>query len=236
MEKIEIRKSIIKNCGKKIGKSCNTESNIYLLYNEVVKIINFNLIEQREEIILNFALNNIEHCTEITKMLYENNKFYGFSMIYYDEYKLLSRCLGKINLVNKKIYCHQLIETYKNIKEKLGVLYYDFHSNNIMIKNNDLILLDIDSCIDYNIVNEKLSMEYLLQMVLQIIFDCSLDGIGYGFLSKEKRKQINDILFHNEIFNFEKQNINEIDESIEDINNKKINQIKKQIPNSLLYK
>lgn len=228
----EIRKTTITKY-KKLYSGISTESSLYLVYDRLYKILNSNIIENREEIINRFINNNINGCSKIYDALYDNNKFYGYSMQYYEDYSILDKKMGKLNYEQKKQICQELIRIYTEIKDKLGILYYDFHEFNVLIKNEKIVLIDLDSCLENNRNNIILCEGYLSEFILTILFDINPSFIN--LLGEKGKVGIYTKLFEDLDFTYGSiTNINELSEYIATISKKEIKQKKLELPKNAI--
>lgn len=218
----------IKN-GKKISNSLTNE--LYLYNNILYKIFN-NLFDiEKKELLLKKLYNNpIKDCSNIYNFLYED-ELIGYGMEYYNNYIPLKK-IKKIPFEYKKIYAHKLIEIYNKLKE-LGYIYYDFHGDNILVNKDELKLIDIDNCLLNNEFNNKLGTRILSEMIVSILFDCKFFDYQVYFYKDEQEKII-DILFSGLNDGYNKINLNELNNYIEDLTKKDIKIIKKYLPKNIL--
>jgi len=212
--------------------SCKDIVEFYLNKNEIFKVIYSIDYEEKIKTISKFN-QSIKNCIIVNKININQEKKYGYySMKYLYDYKTLSKVLGKLSLKKKKIYCYKLIEAYLEIR-KLNLVYYDFHEKNILVKNNDLLLIDLDSCLKLNKENEKLSLKYLTELIIVILYDFKMNFGIFSYLLKDEREKILHILYgemyENDI------TLGLLCDYIENISKKEIKQKQKQISKKLLY-
>ena len=108
-------------------------------------------------------LEMINHPYAVTPkfLLFDKNKFTGYAMDSYIDYKTLDK--NNINSFNeRKDILIELIRLI-NYFENNNFIYYDFHEKNILYKNNDIKLIDLDSGIfkeEINNLNYESTFKY----------------------------------------------------------------------------
>lgn len=218
--------------GVKIYQSLSNKTEIYLYNNILYKLFNdHSQIESRERILNILHKNPIKECPKIYSLLYEGD-LKGYGMEYLKKYKTL-RKTKNINCDLKKEYCHKIIKIYEYFK-KLGFIYYDFHTLNVLVNKNDLKLIDIDSVLMYSNEKDITGKKYLNELVLSILYDCIFFDYQIYF-DKKERYDIQEILCSDLSYSLNKVgSLEELDYYIDTINNKKIKEMKKKLPKGVL--
>ena len=218
--------------GVRISKGIATSAELYLYKDVLYKLFNDSKeLEIKEEVLSTLHKLPINGCSNIYSLIYDK-ELKGYGMEYYEDYKVLKK-VRKISFNLKKEYCHKLIEIYKNLKE-LGFIYYDFHTQNILVNSDDLKLIDIDSCLNITKENEILGSRYLNELVLSIVFDTYFFEYMIYF-SKQTRKEIQEILYSGLSYDYnEKGSLDELDYYIQNIEKRDIKDLKKRLPKNIL--
>lgn len=224
MENIkEIKKGI------RISKTTATEANLYLYNNTLYKIFNSEIMDlgTREDILNTLYNHPIEGCARIESLLY-GSSLLGYGMEYYDNFITLNKT-KKIPLELRKEYSHKLIDIYRKLSEA-GYIYYDFHKQNILVNEEDLKLIDIDSCLYNSHENNALGMRYLNEIVLSILFDTNFFEYQV-YYTKCERKCFCDILYSGLSYEYcENGSLDELDDYIDSLEEKDIKMITKKLP------
>lgn len=176
----------IKNYNKftEINPSSNNESKLYKSNDELIKIIYDSFLdENRKQNIL--LLENIKHpnCVTPNYAVSKNGKdINGYAMDYLEGYINLSKYNNKkLSFRERKKIAHKICQILNDLKE-YEFSYIDVHSDNFMIKNNDIQLVDMDSgkfkslCKDdsYNFRCEYVT-NYISELCYQILLGTNID-------------------------------------------------------------
>ena len=120
-------------------------------------------------------------------------------MPYYRNYQTLYEYnITSISLEERKQIAHTICKKIKKLND-LGFLYLDLHSNNILVRNNDIKIIDMDSCklrdlLLYKDIGKDYYEQtlcdienYLSTLIMQILFGINLDVSIYLSLEKQKK-------------------------------------------------
>ena len=172
----------------------SNESKLYINDDIIYKVFNKDIdVSKRVDIIDIFLRHNIVGLPTIYDFIYDNNKIVGYTMKYYDKAKPLSQSM-RFKFIKEK--CLELIDIYLNIKDNYNICYYDFHNGNVNINNHNILLLDIDSCIEKNSEIEEDSIKLLIEYILEMIYKVYFFKFEL-YYSKEERKIIRRFLYTN---------------------------------------
>ena len=123
------------------GKVLKQGDYLYKLYDNKVAIKKENLID------ILMQLKEFDNCAMPDAKIYLNNKFRGIRMIYYSEYQNLYKILNSnIDMQTRLSLCKKVIMTIKNLYNQ-GVAYHDIHTDNIIVREDDAKLVDMDGSI-----------------------------------------------------------------------------------------
>jgi len=180
MARVDISKSYIKNNGIFLGdykseELHNTESELLVIDKILYKLIHGEYIHKKQAIIEFFHNLSINLPITLVDLLYENNKLYGYTMNLLDDYITLYDVLNSdIGLVERKKIALEMLKIYEKLLE-LKVVYFDWHSKNLMYKN-DLKLLDIDSAvITKSLQYDIIARRSLFSLCLEILIGVDID-------------------------------------------------------------
>lgn len=131
------------------------ESNLYIKDNNTLYKILFPYYRLlREKNIYKLCSINNRNCVLPKSILYNNNDFIGYSMDYLYDYKILSNLIfSNISYEERLLIANKLCKIIENFSSD-NFVFTDLYPDNIMIKNHDLKIIDMDSVIfkdDYNI-------------------------------------------------------------------------------------
>ncbi len=200
MAKLEIPKKELYNGGKflkdYLGQDLfNTESDLIVKDGMLYKIILCDAYK-RERVMLDIDNHKKELPISLKDLLYDNNNFYGYSMTLLEGYITINKLLkSDIDLKLRKSICLEILKISEKL-ESWKLLYFDWHSNNLMYKD-DLQLLDIDSAIyTKSTRNIALARRYLLELCISIIigldFDFDFDSRYFVIENRIVEKTINE--------------------------------------------
>lgn len=197
------------------------ESNCLIYKDIIFKIfINENLTEDRIDIINYFINNKIDNCPIIYDLIYDNDKIVGYSMEYYKKAVSINN-INRLKILKEK--CLELINVYTNLKKNNNICYIDFNRNNVYINNNQILLLDIDSSLINNNINEEISIKLLIEFIISLIYKTYFFE-NEVYFSIQERQYIRNILCDNI------NTINNLITLINDISKKDIKHTLKKIP------
>ena len=201
-----------------VFKTISTTAKLYLYNGKIYKLFD-DRINVNESILFDLYNSPVDNCARIYDLLYDEDLI-GYSMKYYNGYKEIDK--KRISLELKKLYAHKLIEVYNELKKR-GYIYYDFHGRNILVKDEDLVLIDIDGCIENEGANDILGVGYLNNFILSFMHDCNLD------LCKNKNEILR--IIHSDLsYDYkEKGSLEELDEYILNINSSDIKKMQRKL-------
>jgi len=239
MNYIELDNSYKKNKLKNLN---NQESKLYTYENYLYKKIhNYLLTKERIQTIDELSiLNNPSYVTPKKIVIYKN-KINGYLMNYYKEYKQITQYIlnKNITLEERKNISKKICMLIKEL-ENIDILYTDIHSDNILIKDNDIKLIDMDSVLmpwnnkDIEIRNKiKIYIQnYLADLSLQIM--TGSENIYRRKVTKQQKNKILSICNNNQkefiehSFETNYNNFNAID-YIDEFDNQTINNIRLEL-------
>ena len=212
----------------KLKKIESLESNCYLKKDVVYKIFKENIdIEKRIKIIKIFLNNKIDGCPKIEDLIYEDNKVVGYIMKYYPRLKQL-KDINNFNFLKQKLL--ELIKIHLLLENEYNICYFDYSNNNVFLYNKNILLLDIDSCLNKE-NNSLIARDMLIDFILSIIYKINYFDIEIYF-TMEERHLIEDIIYTN--YNGDKiNNIADIQNFLNNITMKDIKKQLKKIPYKL---
>lgn len=207
----------------------STESNCYVYKDIIYKVYKSSInARDRLDTIKFFLENNIQYCPKLYDYIYDKDEIVGYSMKNYKKAISISD-INRFKLLKEK--CLELIDAYLFLKDENDFCYVDFHSNNVCINNNNILLLDIDSCLKRNFENENNSKQLLKEFVLDTIYKTYFFDYEIYFLPKE-RQQIRNTLFKN-VDNLNIDSIDDLKNFIENVSKTDIKKVLKKIPYKL---
>lgn len=177
----------------------NTESDLVVVDKVLYKLIFGKYIHKKQAVLEFFHDLDYDLPITIIDLLYENNKLFGYTMKFLDDYVTLYELLkSDISLEERKKIALELVKIYEKLLN-LKVVYFDWHSKNLMFKNS-LKLLDADSAIMTNNVQYDInSRRNLLRLCLSVLngididFDLELD-------EREKDELLDKVVEDEEMF------------------------------------
>lgn len=186
-----LAREINENTSKFIRSS---ESTIYFDDDVVYKVFhNWIDIKGRSEIIKMMKDNNPKFVPLIYDYIYDNGNIIGYVMKNYRKALSISR---KKDLNLLKDLCSQLIYDYMYLRDNYGLCYFDYHEKNVLVNDNSILLLDIDSCLPDKAQNRKISSSYLCDYILSLIYNTSFFDWEI-YYRPEERLLIRNILYQN---------------------------------------
>lgn len=195
----------------------NSESELFLLNGELYKIIHGNL--RKSKCLVMELLHDVQHDLPINlhDLLYENHKFFWYSMEFYQDYISLYELLKQdISLQERKAICLELIKIYEKLLQ-FHIVYFDWHSKNLLFQDN-LKLLDIDSGkITRDSSYDAKSRRYLFMLCLSVLIGKDFDfDFDFDFSNSERSELLEQLVNKEEVtlsqfipldFSFMKQEI-----------------------------
>ena len=204
----------------------SNESKLYINNDVIYKVFNKDIdISKKVDIIDIFLKYNITGTPIIYDFIYDNNEIVGYAMKYYKKAKPLSQSM-RFKFIKEK--CLELIDIYWNIKDNYNICYYDFHNGNININNHNILLLDIDSCIERTPETEKNSIKLLIEYIIEMIYKVYFFKFEL-YYSKEERQIIRRFLYTN-LNDKEIKSIEDLKFFISDVSKKDTQKLLKKIP------
>ena len=213
--------------GKRLSNGITIVPNLYLYNGKLYKLFkNESDLNLRTDILDSLYDKTIHDCARISSVLYDD-KLEGYGMEYYKDYKELAK-LKRIPTELKKIYIQKMIEVYKELIKR-GFVFWDFHGHNVLVKSDEIRLIDVDSCLKLSKESDILGTRYLNELVLKLLFDS--DFFDYQvYYGKEKTKQVTDLFYSDLSYeSSEKGSLEELDEYAQSITESEIRNKKKQI-------
>ena len=130
-----------------INTRLNTESDIYLYKEYLIKLYNYKVdINNKKKILEKLNTINIEGCVIPEYALFNGKDLIGVQMEYLYDYDALYDLLSIKNIdynIRKNIaikICQIILEIEKN-----DAIYYDIHEDNFLIRNQNVKTIDMDS-------------------------------------------------------------------------------------------
>jgi hypothetical protein len=140
MEKKYITKTNFKKL-KYLNPPIHTESILFYDDNNIYKLLNKDCLDREKTILKLDRLTN-DNIVTPNGLLHDRRRFLGYYMKYYKDYYPLN--IVDKTFKEKKEYCYRIYNILKFLNDN-QFAYYDIHSNNILIKDDDLKLIDMDS-------------------------------------------------------------------------------------------
>ena len=129
---------------KHLKTSYHTESNLFTNEDKIYKFLKKEYLNREQTINELFKLKHNNIVTPLTT-LYDRNGFLGYTMVYYKDYEELDKLLKQnINFIDRKNICILLCNIFKYMEDN-NFAYQDIHEGNILYKDTDLKVIDIDS-------------------------------------------------------------------------------------------
>ena len=210
------------NIFTEINPNDHKESKLYINNDELIKIIHDSFLsEKRRQNIL--LLDKIKHpnCVKANYAISnKEDKINGYSMEYLDGYITLAKFITKKNIPFEKRQdiAHNLCQIINDLQD-MEYSFVDIHSDNFLIKNDNIKLIDLDSgrfksfCNDdsYNFRCD-FAYNYLADLCLQVLLGTDIDlkndidfpkkKLIYNNMSNAQRVFLNHV-FDNSIGNFD---------------------------------
>ena len=211
---------------KNVKLISSTESDCYA-YKDIIYKVFKNILTARDRLdtIKFFLERDIQYCPKLYDFIYDNNEIVGYSMQYYKKAISISD-IDRFKILKKK--CLELIEIYLLLKDDNNLCYIDFNKGNVFVNNNNILLLDIDSCLKRNLENEQISKQLLKEFVLGIIYKTYFFDYETFFTSVE-RERIRNILCKN-IDGVNIDSIDDLKNFIDDVSKTDVKKVLKRIP------
>lgn len=148
MKKIRIGEKELRKC-QKLNPSFHTESELYLRNEDILKILHsINIGDRRIQTIE--ALSEIKDDNLVVPKFEiinpSDNSFSGYGMQYYREYINLSKYIteGNLTFEQRNALVSRLCIILKRLEE-YGFVYFDVHSDNVLVTSDDMKIIDLDS-------------------------------------------------------------------------------------------
>ena len=182
---------------KLFNPNYHVESNLYVKEDELLKLFKqkFNTPE-REKTIIKLGEYENNECSIPKFLIYgreRSNPFMGYGMKYYKDYKCLEAKLLSLSFKSRMIIAKkiaQLIESFED--EKL--VYKDLHTGNIIVRYNNIVLVDFDSAMYESIIGQNLykkllgeSYQNLCSLLLNIIYSIDIPGKPFECIISSNR-------------------------------------------------
>lgn len=163
MEERNVTKKFFDNY--RFDPSLGAESTRFYNDSEYIKIIHKNYLKDDREKIIK-ELYHFNH-NDIVKPLFslkEKGKFIGYGMQFLDKYKDLEYYLDNITTFDDRKELMIRISKIFDYFEQNKFAYYDIHAGNIMYKDGDIKLIDLDGGVLYPYVNYSLDYNAALRV------------------------------------------------------------------------
>ncbi len=143
MQGLRVTKEELKRFPK-VHTSRVSESNLYYKGNHLFKVLNEDLRDRKSTILRLERLQGKELILP-EYILFDEDGFIGYVMHYFKEHQQLERFIfGKLPFKERKRICLELCRIFTDLKHQ-GFAYYDIHPFNILYKDGDLKIADMDS-------------------------------------------------------------------------------------------
>lgn len=196
-----------------INTRLNTESDIYLYKDYLIKLYNYKVdINNKKKILEKLNTINIEGCVIPEYALFNGKDLIGVQMEYLYDYDALYDLLSIKNIdynIRKNIaikICQIILEIEKN-----DAIYYDIHEDNFLIRNQNVKTIDMDSILlrsrfdneeyEINRLEARRRLIYLCMQLLLNTIDFNITNIkdsrakSIYALSSKKQKELYDFAF-----------------------------------------
>lgn len=165
----------------------NSESKLIVFKGQLYKILEEDLAQNRQVTMEFFHEYKDEFSTSLEDLVYENGRFYAYSMKLLENYQTLHAVLkSDVSLSLRKKICLLIIRTMQKL-ESYHKVYYDLHSKNFMV-GKDLRILDIDSTLETTDIRYIVRMrQNLLQLCVSVLsgVDFDFDTIDFSKLKED---------------------------------------------------
>lgn len=145
--KIKQLKKSIKSKMIPITKRLNTESELYLYNETLIKLYNSKVnLEDKKRILEKLSTLDVKGCLIPNYALYEGNTLSGIQMDYLYDYDAIYDILndGSLDFNTRKMIALKICQIILEIETK-NAIYHDIHEDNILIKENDIKVIDMDN-------------------------------------------------------------------------------------------
>ena len=137
-----------------LANKIHSESELFFNDDEIYKFLKGQYLDRKQVIERLDILDNSNIVTP-NSLLYDRKGFLGYTMTYYKDYIELSNInLKKLSFNERKNLCLKLCDTINYMSEK-NFAYPDINEENILIKDDNIKIIDIDSGIFKDIDKEK---------------------------------------------------------------------------------
>lgn len=175
------------------------ESSCFYNDKEILKIIHSKLLkDDREKIIKNlYYFDNSDIVTPLFSLT-EKNKFIGYGMEYLNGYIDFADYLDKDNtsFEERKELMIRLSKIFDYF-DKMKFAYYDLHAWNILYKDGDIKLIDLDAGVIKGYINDGLDYNTAIRISKKNLAKFTLHTINY----------VNEFVFNSLRINKKKKNV-----------------------------
>lgn len=130
-----------------ITKRLNTESELYLYNETLIKLYNSKVnLEDKKRILEKLSTLDVKGCLIPNYALYEGNTLSGIQMDYLYDYDAIYDILndGNLDFNTRKMIAFKICQIILEIESK-NAIYHDIHEDNILIKESDIKVIDMDN-------------------------------------------------------------------------------------------
>lgn len=148
MEKIYLDKKEFNNLNFIDIKFKNRDGVLIRQGNYLYKLYDKKQAKRKEELIDTLGnIKGIDNCVIPDAKIYYKNRFRLIRMEYYSQYQTLFELFkSDIDLQKRLLLCKKSIETIKDLYNH-GIGYHDIHTENIIVNDEDIKLVDLDGSI-----------------------------------------------------------------------------------------
>ena len=196
-ERIVNQKELKKNSSKCYSGG---ESSCIYSGDEIMKIIQNRLLkDDREKIIRELYYFDHKDVVSPLYALTEKNKFIGYGMKYYKDYTVFAEYLNnkKTSFEDRKELMIRLSKIFDYF-DQMNFAYYDLHSGNILYKNGDIKLIDLDGGVIKGYINDGMDYNTAIRLAKKNLAKFTLQTINgvteFYFNSLKKYKNKRDVI------------------------------------------
>ena len=141
-----------------------SESTRYFNDEIMIKILNKDcLLDDRQQIIELLHNFNHDNIVKLYDDVYEKNMFVGYTMKYLKGYMHFDKFQKSNTSFNKRKEIIMKIASIFDYFDKMNFAFHDIHKRNILIKDDDVKLIDLDGGVLYGYVNGNIDFDTSLK-------------------------------------------------------------------------
>ena len=212
----------------KIIKRDSTESECFYDKKNLYKIYKSHIdINKRLKTIEIFKENHINGCPVINDYIYSDENIIGYVMKYYKNAKPFYK-EKKYEFIRQM--CLELISIYKDLKNNYNLCYFDFHKGNVFVNDNHILLLDIDSSLNYNPRIDLKATRHLIEYIIGMMYKTNYFDYEVYFQNHERSELWASLLtYDNKYIN----TLDDIEYFVNNITQKESKKLLKTLPYSI---